>query len=272
MRASRFWSVLSAVLFLALCAYLGAALYARETAEAGFIAVRAEYTETLALRGIAIRTERSFAGRSAVPDAERVPAGTVFAVGADGTALRTDCSAIPFSSIDGLEYLSPACLSSLSVGELEAMLEKEAEPAEAVRLVTGRAWYYAALADAEGALPEGACCRLWIADIGRTLEAELISASAPAEGKRLLVFRLTAEDASCLCLRHFSSELDIKNVSGLLVPLAAVHTEGEEAFVNILAAGAEEAAAVDIIYTNAEYCLVAPKDSGALREGSRVLK
>lgn len=203
MGASRFFSVLSAVLFLALCAYIGAALYS-----AGTVPAKTPPAVTAApvlLRGIAIRSEQSFDCSPGAECGVRLAAGSAFGTAADGSVLYTDSSAVFFDSCDGFESLSPALLPELTAGSLDALLSSKPDKRGTCRLVTGRDWYFAALAPNAFLIPQRPRCRLMFPDTGRAYDAYIISASAPEDGGQVLLFRLTAGDDLCLSLRQVSA-------------------------------------------------------------------
>lgn len=204
MGSSRFFSALSAVLFLALCAYVGAALYPTGTASAADIAPAVTAAPVL-MRGIAIREEQSFDCSSRAESGLRLAAGSVFGTAKDGSALCTPDSAVFFAECDGYEGLSPALLNELTPEALEVLLSSKPDKRGSCRLVTGRDWYYAALAPDDFTTPPRPRCRLMFSDIDRAYDAYMISASAPENGQRMLLFRLTAGDDACLSLRQVSA-------------------------------------------------------------------
>lgn len=210
MRASRFFSALSSVLFLALCAYAGAYVYPKAAQKAAPEVPRAEVTQTVTLRGVAVRQERVFDCAGTAENAQRLCAGSPFGLDENGDELCTDVSAVYFSQSDGFEYLSPDTLSSLTADELEEILSSPVEKASAPRLVTGFAWYFAALAPETAPIPETGRCRLLFDGFQNETDAYLVSASAADNGRRILLFRLTAGGEAYLSLRQTSANIDIK--------------------------------------------------------------
>lgn len=210
MRASRYFSALSSVLFLALCAYAGAYVYPKATQKAAPDVPRAEVTQTVTLRGVAVRQERVFNCAGTAENAQRLCAGSPFGLDENGDGLYSDVSAVYFSQSDGFEYLSPDKLGELTADELEEILSMPVREASAPRLVTGFAWYFAALVPETTPIPEIGRCRLLFDGFQNETDAYLVSASAADNGRRVLLFRLTAGGEAYLSLRQTSANIDIK--------------------------------------------------------------
>ena len=185
----------TALLFLAACAWGGAAVHAlirapvRPAAEPG--------ASGLALQGICLRREAPLClaadAALCVEDGERVPAGGLLARLSDGTSVRADAPAVFFAGFDGLETLEPGMLEPFDVPCLHALLHREPEspPGCRGRLVSDSVWYYAALAPAGDAPPEPGFCRLRFAGEREWLSARLLAVSEAEAGERALLFRLS---------------------------------------------------------------------------------
>ena len=210
MSAARFFSALSSVLFLALCAYAGAYVYPKAAQKAAQEPMRAEVTQTVTLRGVAVRQEKSFDCAGTAENAQRLSAGSPFGLDDNGDELCTDVSAVYFSQSDGFETLSPDTLCTLNPDELETILSSPVKISSAPRLVTGFAWYFAALAPETTPIPETGRCRLLFDGFENETDAYLVSASAADNGRRVLLFRLTAGGEAYLSLRQTSANMDIK--------------------------------------------------------------
>ena len=199
----------AALLFLAACAWTGAALYGRLHSEAPLPRERAE-TAGLLLDGIALRRERPVCAPEPVEllaeDGERLAAGAAPLL-SGGEPLKSACSAVWFADWDGLEYLNPDSLAELTPQALRSLLESPPEtPAEIRgRLVEGRDWYFAALTD--GAVSAGERCRLLFEGLDRPLPARVIAVSAAERGQRALLLRLTDGGDDCLSLRRCQARL-----------------------------------------------------------------
>lgn len=210
MRTSRFFSALSSVLFLALCAYAGAYIYPKATQKAAPDVPRAEVTQTVTLRGVAVRYERVFDCAGTAENAQRLSVGSPFGIDENGDELYSDASAVYFSESDGFEYLSPDKLDELNPDELEELLSMPVKEASSPRLVTGFAWYFIALVPDTVPVPETGRCRLLFDGFQNETDAYLVSASAADNGRRVLLFRLTAGGEAYLSLRQTSANIDIK--------------------------------------------------------------
>ena len=201
----------TAVLFLAVCAYGGAGLFARLRPPEAPAVEAAAVSGAPRLSGIVLRSETPlFLPPSAellLEDGERVPAGGALARLADGSLLRAPCAALYRADTDGLEQLSPSALEGLDADGLEALLRRRGTPERDVRgrLITDHAWYFACAAPAGTALRSGQLCRLRFSGLP-PLRARLIRRTAAGAGDAVLVFRLT-EEGGCLSLRRCEAEL-----------------------------------------------------------------
>ena len=179
-----FYHVLAALLFAALCAWSAAALYLRVSQEPPpGPAPESENTPSGGrLRALLIRRERR-AESGAFPgsnDGERLSAWET-----------GDESALYFIGCDGWEALSPDGLDALTPAQLEALLTAgppTGDP-EAGRLVYGFTLLLAALFEGDEP-PLPGPVRLFLEGIGET-KATLLSVTADALGRRMLILRLT---------------------------------------------------------------------------------
>ena len=202
------------LLFLAVCAWTGAALYRTlRLHPASGEALQAAVAEGIPLTGVAIRREQLLCSRGGVTLAaeagKRVARGAVLAVAADGSAVYAERSAVFFPDWDGLEALGPADLETPDVACVQALLERRpSEPEGAFgRLVFGDDWFFAALAPADPALIPDRRCQLRFAGVDRRVSARLLSVSAAVDGRRALLLRLTDGGADCLSLRFCQARL-----------------------------------------------------------------
>ncbi len=192
-------SAVATVLFLAACAYLGAALFSAEndTAEA----VPTVSTRGTLIRGIAVRSERALdasADCAGLEDARRVSAASLAARG------LYDGSAVYFESCDGYESLTPGLLDGLTPARLDGIMSIQGSKSAGGRLVTARTWYIAAYADA--ALPESGSVRLYPDGMSGFLEARIVS-SAGEDGRFCVLLRLTDGGEAALKMRTVSGEI-----------------------------------------------------------------
>ena len=134
-------------------------------------------------RGILLRDEARLAA-GAFPGAA---AGTRLSAAETGTE-----SALFFPSSDGWEDMRPEVAETLTPGRLEELLYGEApEPTAVPRLVYGFTLFCAALVEGDGPHPAPGTCRLALDSLEGEIEAELLSVTADALGRRMLVIRLT---------------------------------------------------------------------------------
>lgn len=200
-RSTLLLSAVAAVLFLAACAYLGAALLpVRGGAEAAE-ELPADGHGGVTVRGIAVRSERALeagADSAGLENARRVSAASLAARG------LFDGSAVYFDECDGYELLTPALLDGLTPTRLDAIMGLSRAESSGGRLVTSREWYIAAYADS--ALPESGRVRLSIEDMTGFLDAQVVSTAAEG-GRFTVLLRLTDGSADALKMRMISGEI-----------------------------------------------------------------
>ena len=195
---SRYPGLVAAVLFLAVCAWLGAALYGALRQEAEADPLRPVLApEGVPLRGIAVRTEEvlcsDLAGEALASDGDKLAAGAPLRRFADGSVLCAPESAVFFTDCDGFETLRPEDLETMDAAGLAALLDREGDvPEEAFgRLVLREAWFFAALAPA-GQIPEGTrLCRFCPEGAENTVSARLWRLGEAQEGQVPVILRLT---------------------------------------------------------------------------------
>lgn len=266
---------MAALLFLGLCAWLGAGLYGQlRPRQRQITALCVTVSESLPLRGIAVRREQLL--RSPLPlasspsEGERVPAGALIARLPGGEELRSPGSALFFSDTDGFEHWSPELLEGLDAAGLQAMLDEEPRRQTGVRgrLVLGRDWLFAALCQ-QGREPEPGKVRLQFGTREESVPARLLRAE-----NGLLLLRLSCgESEGLLSLRKTEARLILRELSGIALPPEAVHTdpEGDE-YVNILTLHGPERRSVTILYREEGRWIADPEGGeDALRPGSTVL-
>lgn len=269
---------LAALLFLAACAYMGAAFFGgleddMETVSAEKLSLR----DTAELSGIALRREQVLCSpleaELLAGEGRRLPAGGAAARLEDGSLVTAGESALFFTGLDGFEYLSPDSLGSLSPEGLRQLMAEEPRDYEGAfgRLVLGGDWYYAALCSQPLKLEPGPVTLLFE---GReeSLQAELMSLSHQGEETALL-FRLRDGGAEYMSLRRTEAELLFGEYTGLRVPAEALHADedGNE-FVYTLTAGQPQRRTVEIIYKSGDFCLCAlSPEAQSLKEGNQII-
>ena len=258
---------MAAALFLAVSAWTGAGLHARlrppvRTA----VVLPGSVTETLELRGLALRRERALLGRGPVTllpeNGQRVAAGQAVAELWDGELLCAPGSALFFSDTDGREDLDPELLEDLDARGLEALMARrsQADWNAFGRLVTGRDWYFAALC--REAPPPGDY-EILFEGTDRAVPARLLRAE---DG--LVILRLTWQEG-LMSLRIARAQLILRRLQGLQLPADAVRTQPDGTnTVELLTVHGPETRAVTLIYRDESLALCAPEE---LSPGSTVI-
>ena len=182
-----FLRAVAAALFLAVCCYVGAALYGFLTGLRAPAAPAMAEAET-ALRGLALREETVLDAPLEAGDGERLRGLGVY-----------------FAACDGYETLDPSLWETLDADTLSALLDTPPGEPGAARLVTGTAWFFAALLP-EGEAPEKGPCRLRFAGFARPVPARLVDTREDA-GRTLLLFRLT-EGGDYLRIRSIDADIE----------------------------------------------------------------
>ncbi len=195
-----FYHALAALLFAAACAWSLAALYRHMDAPALPAPAPAPTAAPAALRfrGLLIRQE------------ERLPAGAFpdAAPGARLSAADTGTeSALYFPACDGWEGLKPEDAERLTPAGLERLLDAEPpETGDAARLVYGFSLLCAALTEGDVS-PLPGPCRLTIDGAQGELAGDILSVTADALGRRMLVIRLTDFPEKLYELRTVEGEI-----------------------------------------------------------------
>ena len=264
-------------MFLAVCAYIGAALYSR-VEQPEIEAVRLlQVQESARLQGIVLRREQSLSfswgSKLLAQDSQRLAAGETLAVDMLGQELLCPCSAVFFSRTDGFEDLGPQDIEADDVSALEKLLNRKAGESADGRLVTDTAWYYWALTSSKDELPASGQCSIQFEGLEESVQAQVLSLSESSGGKRAILLRLTQGGSEYLSLRKTEAELLFSRHSGLYLPEEALMQEADGSeFVYILSAGIAEKQPVEIIYRGSGFALAAPGSTPqSLREGDRVI-
>lgn len=264
-------------MFLAVCAYIGAALYSRvEQPEIETVRLL-QVQESARLQGIVLRREQSLSfswgSKLLAQDSQRLAAGETLAVDMLGQELLCPCSAVFFSRTDGFEDLGPQDIEADDVSALEKLLNRKAGESADGRLVTDTAWYYWALTSSKDELPSSGQCSVQFQGMEQSVQAQVLSLSESSGGKRAILLRLTQGGSEYLSLRKTEAELLFSRHSGLYLPEEALMQEADGSeFVYILSAGIAEKQPVEIIYRGSGFALsAAGSPSQGLREGDRVI-
>lgn len=277
MESSRFFSLVAGTLFLAVCAYGGAALYQQVERPEIITVQRTHLRESAELTGIVLREEQSLCfdrgTRPLALDGERLAAGQALALDGAGQEIPSQRAGIYFSETDGFEGLDTGSLCAGEISRLEELLAVKPEKGSGGRLVTGCAWYYWALCPAGQELPQRGACRIAFEGMGESVPARIVSLSAPENGRQAVLLRLNQGGSDYLKLRKTGARLLFSEHSGLYLPEEAIQqAEDGNKFVYTLSAGVLARRAVEITYTGEGFSLAASGTGPeALREGDRVV-
>lgn len=179
-----FYHALAALVFAAVCAWSLAALYTLfdRTGEEKPVPEVSDAPAACRFCGLLIRHE------------QRLPAGAFPGTKAGMRLNAADTgteSALFFPECDGWEGLSPEDALRLTPGGLERLLSAAPpEPEEGPRLVYGFTLTCAALLE-DGASPLPGPCRLSVEGVEGEITADLLSVTADAMGRHMLLLRLT---------------------------------------------------------------------------------
>ena len=195
MSASRFYAALTALLFLAVSAWTGAALFARLPAPRKPEEESPPPSQAGSLRGLLLREERPLAPGEIPPGAED---GKRLSAGETGGA-----SGLFFAFSDGYECLTPADAEALTPEKLDRLLEAAPRDPGAAKLVTGRAVLFAAFFEGDAPPEAGAALRLRFDGGDRSLPARVLSAERDGTGRTALLLRLM-EGEDFLCRTRFA--------------------------------------------------------------------
>jgi len=202
---SRFYSALAALLFAAVCAWMGAALYSALPPPGTLSAVFAADEELPMLYGIVLRREEALdAGLSQNSQYDaltRFPAGAVLFPEEEA---RME-SVLYCAASDGLEYLSPSDAEALTPGSLDKLLASEPKKAGKARLIYGFDFYYAAFSEAAPDISPGPC-RVCFDGTEEIYHGSILSVSTE-EGRCALLIRLRISGEDFACLRICRAKL-----------------------------------------------------------------
>ena len=268
-RTSAFAKLVSAVLFAAVCAYLLAHFAQVLDDSRRAVLTEKTVTDSIALEGIALRSEQTVCleGEPVLfcENGERLAAGQIFAE-QNGESLISDASAIFFGSCDGYEYLAPnedgfsaECLNKLLAAERRG-------DSAAGRLVKGRTWYFAAVAEAK----DVACGEVTVkfGDLNEKISCTLVRSCPDGKGKTAVLLKIRIGKNEYLSLRRCRGEIILKETTGLAVPVGAVAEENGNYFVIRLTAAGEKVCPAEILYKNEDFFLIRPTEE--LYSGAKV--
>ena len=177
MGSGRFYALLSTLLFAAVCAYAGAAIFTALDHVPGEKLTVPAVNGDCELQGIIIRREEIVDTPISLAAGERLPAGEY-----------CDQSALFFPETDGYEHISPADISELSTQTLKELIHSAPVHNAGAKLIFGFDCYYAAFYSGHENIAPGSC-RLRFESEKESRRAELIHISKE-NGSCSLLFRL----------------------------------------------------------------------------------
>lgn len=196
MGPSRFYALLSALLFAAVCAYVGAAVFRLPEPQNTRAMPALAQSEGRHLRGILLRREEKAPSQLSAAPGQRIPAGE-----------NVPETAVYFPSSDGYEYLSPADAQELTAERLDELMHAPADSYRGAKLIYGFECYFAAFYYGIDDIQPGPC-RLKFQGEDFERRAELLYASS-SPSKSVMLFRLLP-DSEFYSLRFCTAELIYK--------------------------------------------------------------
>lgn len=193
------------------------------------------------------------------------------------TAIASPIAGLFTTSVDGYEGLTAAMLTDLTPDSLRELTQRREDTEGYLgKVAVGTRWYFAALVSQKDAerLAQSAVTTL---DLGKyasgNVEAVVMSISHPQNGVCAVVFKCRTALAETLSLRELTAEIVYGQISGLRVPIKAVHVdENGSTFVYVMSSLQIEKKTVEILTDAGDYYIVAAEsDIDALRAGNEIV-
>lgn len=168
-----------------------------------------------------------------------------------------------FSSVvDGYELiLTPSFLETATVSQFQSLRTPLNVSNAVAKVVTSPKWYYAAVVDPEKItkLEEGKRVDVsFTSDFYDTVTMKVERISPSENGKCLLVLSAERDIQNAVSARSITADLDLEELSGLLVPKEAIYVnDNDEAGVYVLEGAKAAWKSVQILYDNGDTYLVA---------------
>ena len=193
------------------------------------------------------------------------------------TAIMSPIAGLFTTAVDGYEGLNASMLTDLTPESLRALTERREDTEGYLgKIAVGPRWYFAALVNEKDAkrLSQSSVTTL---DLGKyasgNVEAVVTHISHPQNGVCAVVFKCRTALAETLSLRELTAEIVYGQVSGLRVPVRAVHVnENGETFVYVMSSLQIEEKTVEILADAGDYYIVAAApEVDALRAGNEII-
>ena len=189
---------------MALCAYLGAALYSGLEAPRSIVSFTPGRS-SVELSGIVLRREEVLDSRTAAKLSAahgcRLSPGDFLSLGVEDVPQ----TALFFAEGDGFEHLSPAHGENIDPKKLSALLASQPRNSGEAKIVYGFDFYYAAFISGYDDISPGPC-RIKFEGFDESCRAEIISLSSEG-GRTALLMRLTEGGSEYLSLRFADAQL-----------------------------------------------------------------
>ena len=177
MGSGRFYALLSTLLFAAVCAYAGTAIFTALDYVPGETPTAPAVSGDCELHGIIIRREEIIDTPIGLAAGERIPAGDYCKE-----------SALFFPESDGYEHISPADVSAMSAETLKELMQSGPAQKSGAKLIFGFDCYYAAFYSGHENIEPGSC-RIRFEGESESRRAEMIHISKE-DGDCTMLFRL----------------------------------------------------------------------------------
>ena len=187
-------------------------------------------------------------------DGERIPAGYELTAGAVSPG-----SAVYMEKCDGFEYLSPP-EGNITADIVQTLLASEPHTPSKGRLVTGRFWYCAVLADGE--LPAGK------SRIRINAHEDVLTGFVSKGEDNAYIIRFAMGDGKYLSERKVTGEVILKEYTGFVVPESAVYEKDGKNYVCVITPAGEQEQEAEVLYRYDGKALL--KKDGELQEGVRI--
>lgn len=177
------------------------------------------------------------------------------------TTIFAGRSGIFQSAVDGWESLSPEQASSLSLEQVEDLLDgTRTVPSTAVgKLIYGEEWYYLAIADSSETAhySKGDYVTVsfgrWMPD---TVSMKIESKTDYPDGRTLLWFSCSRSMSEASALRLQNADLIRSSYDGLRIPRKALHTDGTQDFVYVMTGLQAEKKTVTILLDAGDFYII----------------
>ncbi|MBQ8830245.1 MAG: hypothetical protein IJ017_01445 [Oscillospiraceae bacterium] len=183
-----------------------------------------------------------------------------------------------FSSwADGFEHVTPDDLTGLTPASLENLFSSPQKSDNAFgKLITGTAWYFAAVMDASDAenLSAGEKAKIEFSkNYSGELSMKVESISAPVNGKCVVVFSGDTAMTDICNVREMTGEVIFSSQTGILTPKDAVYTDEDGSlYIYVLMGLQSQRVDIEIVCDYSDYYyLIKAADGETLNEGAEII-